>query len=94
MGWHVIFHPTRAFRRSLLLGWGISFASQAVGIDAITYYMLDVMGDAGVEEGVMQTSSFIGLAIINLQCTAICARLLDRLGRRTMLFLSLTGEPC
>jgi MFS family permease len=93
-GWSVIFHPTSAFRRSLLLGWGISFTSQAVGIDAITYYMLDVMGDAGVEVGIMQTASFIGLTIINFQCIAISARLLDRVGRRTMLFVSLTGKPC
>ncbi|CAB9501470.1 Polyol transporter [Seminavis robusta] len=90
-GWSIILRPTRAFRRMLRLGWGISFVSQAVGVDAITYYMLDVMSDSGVEQTTMQCASLIGFTVIKLQCIAISSRLLDRVGRRMVLFISLTG---
>lgn len=35
VGWKVIFKPTRALRRMLLVGVGTAIAQQAVGIDAI-----------------------------------------------------------
>ena len=91
LGWPTIIRPTPAFRPMLLLGFGISFAQQAVGIDAIQYYALDVMGATGIESTTMQNVTLVGMAIIKLQCIAICARILDRAGRKYMLFLSLTG---
>ena len=90
-GWSIILHPTPAFRRMLLLGWGISFAQQAVGIDAIQYYVLEVIDQMGIVSTGKQASYLLGMAIIKLQCIVLCGRLLDVQGRRFVLFLSLSG---
>ena len=91
VGWSVIFHPTPAFRRMLLLGWGVSFAQQAIGVDAIQYYVLDVIHQAGITSTATQALYLLGMAIIKLQCIILCGRMLDVQGRRFVLFLSLTG---
>jgi len=91
IGWSVIFCPTPAFRRMFLLGWGISFSQQAIGIDALQYYMTDVIAHAGIESTSEQAFYMIGMAVIKLQCIVLCGKMLDIQGRRFVLFLSLIG---
>lgn len=90
-GWSILCNPTPAFRRVLLLAWGITLAQQAVGVDAIQYYLLDVIKEAGITSDNETTFILIGMSLIKLQCVFICSRMIDFQGRRFVIFLSLIG---
>lgn len=91
IGWTTMLRPTPAFRRMLLLGFGISFAEQAIGVDVILYYSLDILEETGLGSVTMQNVTLVGMVIIKLQCIVISSRVFDFTGRRDMLFLSLSG---
>ena len=91
IGWSVIFRPSPAIRRMLLLGLLVPVAQQAAGIDAIQYYLLDVMKESGISSEKQRHIFLIVLGLVKLACIVISSQLLDRLGRRFVLFLSLSG---
>lgn len=91
VGWHVIFQPTPAFRRMLMVGVGIAVAQQAVGIDAIQYYLLDVIEKTSVTSKAGESAILILLGLIKLVFIFVGGRLFDRRGRRPLLFASLLG---
>lgn len=90
-GWSVIFHPTPAIRRMLFLGLLIPVAQQAAGIDAIQYYLLDVMKESGVSTEKERHIYLIMMGMFKLTCIVISSQLVDKLGRRIMIFVSLSG---
>lgn len=91
-GWGIIFHPSPAIRRMLLLGILIPVTQQASGVDAIQYYLLDLMEAAGVAPKKTREACLIGYGLLKLTGMIICGQLLlDRMGRRFTFFLSLTG---
>jgi MFS family permease len=90
LGWRAVFFPTAAFRRTLIVGCGIAIAQQAVGIDAIQYYLLDVL-EQTIEEKPLQNIILIILGIIKLVCIFIGGKLFDSRGRRPLVYISLIG---
>jgi MFS family permease len=80
-----------ALRRMLLVGIGMAVAQQAVGIDAIQYYLLDVIGKGDWESETTESLILIGLGLLKLLFIMIGGGLLDRRGRRPMLFGSVMG---
>lgn len=66
VGWRVIFFPTPAIRRMLIVGVGIAIAQQAVGIDAIQYYLLDVLRRSGIDALAKQNAVLMFLGFIKL----------------------------
>ena len=93
-GWGIIFKPTPAFRRILWVGVGTAISQQAVGIDAIQYFLIDILDQSGVSGQTQQTLILIFLGIIKLAFIVLGGKLFDRKGRRPLFFLSLTGECC
>ena len=91
-GWNVIFSPSPAFRRMLIVGIGGVISQQLVGIDAIQYFLIFIIAEAGVQSSLAQTWILIGLGILKLFFTVVAGGLMDKKGRRTMMFLSLSGE--
>ncbi|CAB9501469.1 Putative polyol transporter 2 [Seminavis robusta] len=91
IGWRTLLRPTPAFRRMLLLGWGMSFIMEIVGIDSIQYYLVDMIKEAGMDTMVAGSLVLVGIGIIKIQCILICSKLVDRVGRRFFVFLSLFG---
>jgi MFS family permease len=92
IGWNVIFHPTPAIRRMLIVGVGTAIAQQAVGIDAIQYYLVDVLEQIGIQSDTYQSSLIlILLGTFKLVMIFIGGHFFDRNGRRPLLFLSLLG---
>jgi len=90
-GWGILLNPTPAFQRMLLVGVGTAIAQQAVGIDAIQYYLLDVIEDANVSSATGESMILICLGLIKLLFISVGGKLFDRRGRRPLLFLSLIG---
>ena len=74
----------------LLFGFGIAFFQQATGINAIFYYLPTIFAQAG---GGLATafgqSVFVGL--VNLGMTFVAIWLIDRIGRKPLLLVGLTG---
>lgn len=90
VGWGVIFRPTPAFRRMLLVGVGMAIAQQSVGIDAIQYYLLDILAEGGVENK-KANGILMLLGVVKLVFIFVGGKLFDRRGRRPLLFVSLLG---
>jgi len=91
-GWKTILSPTPSIMRMLIVGVGIAVAQQAVGIDAIQYYLLDVLKESGIESEKGQLGALISLGILKLLFVVVGSKLLDNHGRRSLLFVSLLGK--
>lgn len=92
MGWNVILMPTPAIKRMLLVGVCIAVAQQAVGIDAIQYYLIDVLDESGIKSEKGQLGALMLLGVLKLIFIVISSKLLDRTGRKLLIFVSLFGK--
>jgi MFS family permease len=92
VGWKTIFCPTPAIRRMMLVGVGTAVAQQAVGIDAIQYYLIDVIERLGIPSDTTKSSIIlILLGSLKLTMIVVGGQLFDKHGRRPLIFLSLIG---
>ena len=91
VGWDMILFPTPAFRRMLLLGIGMAVAQQAVGIDAIQYFLVYILRESGIDNRLAQMGILIFLGLIKLVFIIIGGRLFDSRGRRPLILISLCG---
>jgi len=81
---------TRRLRRSILLAFLIAFFNQLSGINAILYFaprIFELTG-LGAEAALLQS---IGIGVTNLIFTFVGLWLIDRLGRRTLLYIGSVG---
>jgi MFS family permease len=92
VGWNIILFPTKAIRRMLIVGVGTAVAQQAVGIDAIQYYLMDVLDQSGIKSEKAQLGVLMLLGVLKLLFVVVGSKLLDRSGRRPLFFVSLVGE--
>jgi len=90
VGW-TSFWLVPSIKRMLLVGVGIAVAQQLVGIDAIQYFLVFILDEAGIHSRTEQTLVLIKLGLVKLGCLFVAARLFDTRGRRTLLFVSLGG---
>ena len=91
VGWDMIFFPTPAFRRMIIVGIGSAVSQQLVGIDAIQYFLDFILEEAGVEEGIGRTFVLIGLGVLKLLVIVYAGKAFDKNGRRPLFFISLLG---
>jgi MFS family permease len=94
VGWNIILSPSPAIRRMLIVGIGTAVAQQAVGIDAIQYYLIDVLKESGVESEKGRLGILMLLGVLKLTFVFVGGKLFDRKGRRPLLFVSLAGTYC
>lgn len=90
LGWQAVFCPTPAFRRMLLVGLGTAMGQQICGVDAIQYYLLDILASS-VDSENAQNGLLVLLGLIKLSCILVAGKLVDHRGRRPLVFLSLIG---
>ena len=91
MGWTMLLCPTPAIRRMLLVGIGMAISQQAVGIDAIQYYLIEIIASAGMESDKAQLGVLIILGVLKLMFVVIASKVVDNRGRKPLLLLSLAG---
>lgn len=91
VGWDMIFFPTPALRRMLIVGLGMAIAQQAVGIDAIQYFLVFILAEAGLERGPLQSWVLVILGVVKLVFIILSGAMFDRRGRRPLIFVSLIG---
>ena len=81
---------TLELRRPILLAFLIAFFNQLSGINAILYFaprIFELTG-LGAKAALLQS---VGIGITNLIFTFVGLRLIDRLGRRTLLYIGSAG---
>ncbi len=77
-----------SLRRPVLLAFLIAFFNQLSGINAILYFAPRIFGLTGSENALAQS---IGIGLTNLVFTFVGLAFIDRLGRRTLLFVGSIG---
>jgi MFS family permease len=87
----MILFPTPALKRMLIVGIGTAVSQQAVGIDAIQYYLLDVIEESGIQSDKAQLGVLILLGLLKLLFVVVSSKIYDRRGRRSLFFVSLWG---
>ncbi|MCK9205179.1 MAG: sugar porter family MFS transporter [Bacteroidales bacterium] len=80
----------KKYRIPLLLAFFIAFFNQFSGINAFLYYAPRIFELAGLEKSASFLSS-IGIGIINLIFTLIGLSLIDRYGRKTLMYIGSVG---
>jgi sugar porter (SP) family MFS transporter len=78
------------YRKLIFLAFFIAFFNQLSGINAVLYYAPRIFAEAGLGEQTAFISS-IGLGLINLVATLVGLYLIDRIGRKTLMYIGSTG---
>ena len=80
----------KKYRSPLLLAFFIAFFNQLSGINAFLYYSPRIFQEAGLGESTALLSS-IGIGFTNLVFTLIGVFLIDRLGRKVLMYIGSIG---
>lgn len=80
----------KKYRFPLILAFLIAFFNQLSGINAFLYYAPRIFEEAGLEESTALLSS-IGIGLINLLFTLVGVFLIDKLGRKTLMYIGSFG---
>ena len=81
---------TGRLKRVMIFGIGIAFFQQATGINAIFYYLPSIFAQSGGELSTSFAQSVL-VGLVNVGMTFVAIWLIDRLGRKPLLGIGLTG---
>lgn len=88
-GWREILEPW--IRPALIVGIGLAFIQQVTGINTVIYYSPTIFEFAGFESAKISILATTGVGVVNVLMTIVAIWLLDRVGRRPLLFGGLIG---
>lgn len=78
-------------RPALVVGMGLFLLQQLSGINAVIYFAPTVFEHAGFSETGVQLLATVGLGAVNVVMTLVAMALIDRIGRRLLLFIGFAG---
>ncbi len=87
--WRDLLQP--AVKAALLVGIGLAILQQVTGINTVIYYAPTIIQQAGIDSASSAILASLGVGIVNVIMTVVALRLLDRAGRRTLLFIGVSG---
>lgn len=87
-GWRALLAPR--VRPALVVALGLAVLQQAIGINTVLYYAPTIMEQTGLSASNSIVYSVI-IGVVNLAMTILSLRLIDRIGRRPLLLISLIG---
>lgn len=87
--WSELLSPV--LRPAFIVGIGLFFLQQLSGINAVIYYAPTVFQEAGFGSGSTQLMATIGVGVVNVLMTLVGMALIDRIGRRKLLYLGFIG---
>lgn len=88
-GFRVIFKPW--LRNALIIAMGIMFFQQFVGINTVIYYSPKIFLAAGFEGAEAAVRAAVIVGVINVLFTIVSLFVIDKLGRRKLYFIGVTG---
>lgn len=81
----------RWIRPAVIVGIGLMFIQQATGINTIIYYAPIIFQMSGFESEISAISATVGIGLINVLMTVVSIRLIDKVGRKPLLYAGLSG---
>jgi MFS transporter, SP family, galactose:H+ symporter len=78
-------------RWPLVIGVGLAMFQQITGINTVIYFAPTIFESAGLPSAAISILATAGVGAVNVIMTIVSIRLIDRLGRRQLLFWSLEG---
>ncbi|KAG8642433.1 hypothetical protein MANES_12G087600v8 [Manihot esculenta] len=89
--WRELLSPSPALRRMLLTGFGIQCFQQITGIDATVYYSPEIFQGAGIQDNSKLLAATVAVGISKTAFILVAIFLIDKLGRKPLLYLSTIG---
>ncbi|MFA5094123.1 MAG: sugar porter family MFS transporter [Candidatus Omnitrophota bacterium] len=87
--WDQVFKPW--VRPALVVGIALAFFQQATGINTIIYYAPTIFEFAGFGSHKVAILATVGVGTVNVLMTLVAIWLLDKLGRKPLLYIGMTG---
>ena len=87
--WSELF--TKLLRSAMIVGIGLAIAQQITGINTVIYYAPTIFKFAGLSSASAAILASVGVGVINVVLTVVAMQLIDRIGRRPLLLVSLAG---
>lgn len=87
--WSELLKPS--LRMPLMIAIGIMFFQQFVGINTVIYYSPKIFFMAGFDGAISAIWAAVGVGVVNLVATFVSVYFVDRLGRRKLYFIGLSG---
>jgi len=84
-GFHMFFYNSN-FRRAIFLGMGLQIVQQLTGINVVMYYAPHIFKIAGFTTTVDQMGGTVLVGLTNVLATFIAIALVDRLGRKPIMY--------
>jgi sugar porter (SP) family MFS transporter len=87
--WAELLSP--ALRPAMIVGVGLAVAQQITGINTVIYYAPTIFKFAGLSSSSVAILASVGVGVVNVALTLVAMQLIDRIGRRPLLLISLAG---
>jgi sugar porter (SP) family MFS transporter len=87
--WSELLSPL--LRAPMIVGIGLAIAQQITGINTVIYYAPTIFKAAGMSSASVAILASVGVGIVNVVLTLVAMQLIDRVGRRPLLLVSLAG---
>jgi SP family galactose:H+ symporter-like MFS transporter len=87
--WSELLSPL--LRMAMIVGVGLAIAQQITGINTVIYYAPTIFTFAGLSSASAAILASLGVGIVNVLLTLVAMQLIDRIGRRPLLLVSLGG---
>ena len=78
-------------RPAMIVGVGLAIAQQITGINTVIYYAPTIFEFAGLSSSSAAILASVGVGVVNVALTLVAMQLIDRVGRRPLLLVSLAG---
>jgi SP family galactose:H+ symporter-like MFS transporter len=87
--WSELLSPL--LRPAMIVGIGLAIAQQITGINTVIYYAPTIFRFAGLSSASVAILAGVGVGVVNVVLTLVAMQLIDRVGRRPLLLVSLAG---
>lgn len=87
--WSELLSPL--LRPAMVVGVGLAIAQQVTGINTVIYYAPTIFKFAGMSSASVAILASVGVGGVNVVLTVVAMQLIDRVGRRPLLLVSLAG---
>jgi len=88
-GWTDLFTPL--IRPALIVGVVLAVLQQITGINTVIYYAPMIFEFTGLKSASASLLATVGVGLVNVLMTIVALLLVDRMGRRPLLLIGLTG---
>jgi SP family galactose:H+ symporter-like MFS transporter len=87
--WSELLSPL--LRMAMIVGVGLAIAQQITGINTVIYYAPTIFRFAGFSSASVAILASVGVGVVNVVLTVVAMQLIDKVGRRPLLLVSLAG---